>query len=93
MAVNCNSTTPCFDRMKESFVSGMSTMEAVAITLGVIELFCLLTAVLFNFFWKKEETTRELELMDEARRLNLAEKAQKNKKGFNFDNPFDDEDE
>ncbi|KAJ1499880.1 hypothetical protein HMI56_004155, partial [Coelomomyces lativittatus] len=89
----CNFTVPCFSKMKESFVSGMSTMATGALTMGIIEFICLLAAGVFVYVSKAEEESREMELLAEAKKLNLAETAKSKKKKYNFETPFEDGDD
>ncbi|KAI9190334.1 hypothetical protein H9P43_001770 [Blastocladiella emersonii ATCC 22665] len=89
----CMTMVPCYTKVKQQFLTGLNTMATVAVTLGVIELFCLLAAGLLVFFSRLSEDARNSELLEEARKLSLAEQERAKSKRYNFETPFEDGDD
>jgi hypothetical protein len=57
------------------------------------QLLCLFSAALFVYFSRAADVEREIELLDEARKLRMAEEERAKTKRYNFETPFAEDDD
>ncbi|KAL7754001.1 hypothetical protein RI367_000934 [Sorochytrium milnesiophthora] len=84
---------PCYEKLKTSFEAGAQHMASAAVGLSLVELFCLIAASVFVHLARAMEASRDTSLLEEARKLQLRELESSKAKRYNFENPFDDDDD